>query len=541
VKRALEALGVDYTQWRALARAYFLVDHEALFGAFGHAASVRAATTLLKVAVACGLIGGSSAVFILLGRDLLLSATVMTTTIGLIVAMLVLGQGSMIAAPDDYAIIGFRPVSSRTYFAVRLTAVLGNSVGVAVMCGYLPVAAFFFRDHGTVGLAIAAAAAVLATSLFATFLMVGAYAWLIHIVRPALVTRIIGWVPIVAVLVVAGLFALAAFQFMDATMPDLDLMEGHSLLRVDLPRKGWMLALPPVWFASYVEVARGTTGGFERTAAILSVVAMLGALLLLRGRLSGTFAARLAQISSASATGPRVVHAAPWPWLRGARRALALVMRGQLRDDAAFQTHVAITALVAAGVLISMLWYWMPADPFLDDSPNFLLVMAMGFLGSSFYSGLASSPADEATWPFFTTPTERSRLILAARNITTLIVLVPVALGLLTIFLYAFDHAGHAVVHAAAIAGLAFIQLQIAVILMPAVPFATPVGIKATWDARQFLVAMGPMLLYFALRIAYRSWATTAIGLAAFVVIIAGLERALRLRLAKRPRRIPQP
>lgn len=533
MKPIVEALGVDYTQWRALTRAYFFVDHAALFGTYGYAASVRAARNLMVMVLLFGLIGGSPAVFVLVCRDVLLSATVMTTTVGVMVATMVLGQGSMIASPDDYAIVGFRPVSSRTYFAVRLTGVLGNAVGIAVVCGYLPVGAFLLGERGSAALAAAAAAAVLATALATTFLLMGLYGWLVQVVRPSLVERIVGWVPIVSALAVVAVFGAAMFQFMDAALPSMDLMEGMSLARAELPRTTWLLAYPPVWFASYVEIAQGGADGFARSAAIMSVVSLAGAVVLLRGRLSTAFASRLAQIASASTSAVRRTRLTPpWPWLRGEHRALALVMRAQLGSDAAFQTHATISVLAVVGVLGSMPLFWMPTDPFHGSSPEFLVVIAVGFLAFSFYGGLASSQASDATWPFFTTPTARGRLILAARDITAVVILVPAAAGLLGILLYGFDHAGHAIVHAAVIALLAFIELQVAVLVMPAVPFSVPIGVRSGFGVRQFLISFVPLTIYFALHLlAYRSWQGTAIGLVALVVVIAGLEGVLRRRL----------
>ena len=533
MKLLIEAFGVDYTQWRALTRAYLFVDHAALFGAFGHAASMRAARQLLVMTVLFGVIGGSVAVFVLACRDTLLGGTLMTTVVGLMVATIVMNPASMMAAPDDYAIVGFRPVSSRTYFAVRLTSLLVNTLAIALVSGYVPVAAFLLREGGSFGLAAAAAVAVLATAVAFTFLLMGLYGWFIQIIRPSLFTRVAGLMPTISVLIVTAVFLVATFQFMDAALPGLDLMEGFSVTGVQLPRSAWMLAYPPAWFASYVEIARGTAGPMEQSAALMSLVALAGALVILRGRLSTAFAMRLAQIASASrSTAPRNATP-PWPFLRGERRAIALVFRSQLHDDASFQTNVLMTLLAGAGIFITMPLYWMPPDPFVDTSPAFFAFMAVGFLAVSFYDSLAISQAADATWLFFTTPGARSRLILAARDITATIVLAPAVAILLGIFLHRFDHPGHAIVHAFAIAGLAFIELQIAVLLKPAVPFSLPLGVaKPGIGFRPFLVGVVPLAMFFGLHfLAYRSRLGTAIGLAVIGLAIAALEHRLRRRL----------
>ena len=124
--RLFSAAGVDYDQWRALARAYTLIDYAAILGAYGHAASMKAARHLLYYVLTWTIIGSGSALYILLFSDAWLSATIMTTTTAMLVAFIVLAQAGNLVAPDDYEIVGFRPVSpSRTpCCAVRATALL---------------------------------------------------------------------------------------------------------------------------------------------------------------------------------------------------------------------------------------------------------------------------------------------------------------------------------------------------------------------------------------------------------------------------------
>ncbi len=69
--------------------------------------------------------GAFIAFFVWVSRDLFLVGTVAATYIAFIVGTaVVLDHNSVIASPTDYAILGYRPVSSRTYFAVKLTNVL---------------------------------------------------------------------------------------------------------------------------------------------------------------------------------------------------------------------------------------------------------------------------------------------------------------------------------------------------------------------------------------------------------------------------------
>ena len=54
---------------------------------------------------------------------------------------------SALTAADDFAVLGYRPVSSRTYFAVRLTNVLIFTLLMTAMVSYIPIAVLFVK-HG---------------------------------------------------------------------------------------------------------------------------------------------------------------------------------------------------------------------------------------------------------------------------------------------------------------------------------------------------------------------------------------------------------
>ena len=47
-------------------------------------------------------------------------------------------------SPDDYHILGYRPISSRTYFFVKLTNVLIYILGLATLMGFLPALMYAF-------------------------------------------------------------------------------------------------------------------------------------------------------------------------------------------------------------------------------------------------------------------------------------------------------------------------------------------------------------------------------------------------------------
>ena len=57
-------------------------------------------------------------------------------------------------SPDDHAILGFQPVTSRTWFAARLANVLVYTMGLASAVGFLPLIAFFLKHGPGTGVAV---------------------------------------------------------------------------------------------------------------------------------------------------------------------------------------------------------------------------------------------------------------------------------------------------------------------------------------------------------------------------------------------------
>src|SRR5262245_57978269 len=77
LKRVLTAAGVDHTQWRALLRAYVMIDYAALLGAHGATATNHAVTQLLVTSAAFGVLSVTPALIIWNTTDLLVAGIVL--------------------------------------------------------------------------------------------------------------------------------------------------------------------------------------------------------------------------------------------------------------------------------------------------------------------------------------------------------------------------------------------------------------------------------------------------------------------------------
>jgi len=530
MRRLFSAAGVDYGQWRALARAYTLIDYAAILGAYGHAASMKAARHLLYYVLTWTIIGSGSALYILLFSDTWLSATIMTTTTSMLVAFVVLAQTGNLIAPDDYEIVGFRPVTSRTYFAVRATALLVQTTEMAVFTGYLPVIAYLWRSGGSWRQPLAAALAIAGTAVTTTLGITAMYGWLLKWLRPAALVRYVtfaGVFVLLGLMGMNGLFFLVVMNIGDAGITFSD--------TVSLPRTLWILWYPGAWFASYVEIARGGASAIAWTAAVLSVAATGALAMALGDRLTAGYAVRVAQ----GFADTRVVAGGSggrWSALRHEARAVTLIALAQFRGDLTFQMGVAMTFVMPA-IFLGAGWFAdTGTDPFVDHGGAGSIVLLTIFAApSSFLQTFATSPLHEASWLFFTTPADRARLITATRDIAAVCLIAPIAIAIAGLMWFSHHHLGHALLQAGFVGALGYVNLQLAVLFKPSLPFSRPV---ATGKRPSLPAGIGflPMMTGAALFVvsglfAFRSLTSFAITAVVIAATIVGLEVWTRRRL----------
>jgi len=116
-----------------------------------------------------------------------------------------------------------------------------------------------------------------------------------------------------------------------------------ALAGVAFIKTGWIFLLPPTWFASYVDIAAGQTSSFELVPAAVSVGAIIVLVMVLGGRLSLDYAERLSAIVTAARTvtpGRVARKRAAWLFTAGEARAVALLIRGQFKNDMRFRMGV---------------------------------------------------------------------------------------------------------------------------------------------------------------------------------------------------------
>lgn len=455
--------------------------------------------------------------------DTMVSAALLTTySAANTMLLLLVDFTGVVLSPDDYGILGPRPVGSRTYFSARLAAV-GVYVGaISLAIASLPSVVYGVRVNV---LAVPATIlAVLLCNLATAVLVINGYVVLLRWVHPARLRRAMSYLQLVAATSFYVLYFLATRAFQGAMFERLD--------AIAIP---WLWIVPSTWFAAFIAVA----GGGPPVVWLASAAAVSLSILcvpLAAGRLSLDYARRVGELSSVgeAARRPRVPRLPAFT--RDEARAVALLVRAQFRFDQRFRMGVlGILPLTIFYVLLGMNQGALD-DPFLGTSrpsgPG--VFMAVVFIPMTLHAALSVSESWRAAWIFFATPVSHARIVIAAKNFVAIYFLGAYVVVLTAIWSYFFERVWHAAIHALVAGLLAHLMLQLTVIVKPSLPFAAEPR-KAERSSMMFWVIMigsvvGAIFPLILPRI-YRSGAITAATLLLLIAMTAAIEYALRIRV----------
>ena len=262
--RLLAALGVDGVQWRALVRVYLRMDFRGAGGATTPTARTRRSYPMAGVAVISVLGGATFAALAIRLPDIQVSATLLTTYAGINTVMILLVDFTgLVVSPDDYIILGARPISSRTYFAARMGAVLAYIAALASALAIIPSLCYALWWHlGLVGV-IATLASVILCDMCAAVLIVATYAALMTVVHPGRLRRVFSYLQLGLMMSFYLAYYLAMQGFRDS-----------FLMNVTFEDRAWLWINPAAWFAAFVRVAAGgaSSAVWLAAAAIRNVI-----------------------------------------------------------------------------------------------------------------------------------------------------------------------------------------------------------------------------------------------------------------------------
>lgn len=528
--RLIRALGVDPTQWRALVVVYLRLDFRAAGGATAQQATGRTrGYPLFGIALVTGMGGALFAILAVRIPDILVSATLLTTYGAINTVMVLLVDfTSLVVSPDDYAVLGHRPVSSRTYFAARLTAILAYITTVSALLAVLPAFSYAFWWHlGITGL-VATFAAVILCDVCATVLIITTYVVMLGVVHPRRLRRAFSYLQLVSMMGFYGAYYLSMQGFRDS-----------FFAQVSFNDRPWMWANPASWFAAFVRLASDDPPGAAWIAAAAAAAVTIACVPLAAGQLSLEYAQRLGE-TTAVGEAPRTGRRFRLPgFRRGESRAIAVLIAAQFRFDQRFRMAIlGIVPLIFFYLLLGLDQGALidPFEPGMGSAAGAPLYMAVVFIPMTLQAGLQYSDSWRAAWIFFATPASAARLIVAAKNFVAVWFLGGYLLLLAGIWSYYYERVWHAFFHAAVIGLLAHMLLQLAVMSKPALPFASEsrkvdrsAGVYTAFFFGSLIASIIPVFL----PLVYARPPLTAAVVLLMLFVTVALEYTLRLRVAE--------
>jgi ABC-2 type transport system permease protein len=470
--KLLTVLGVDPVQWRVLVQTALRVDLRTT-GAMSmsrmHARSGK--SSLRSFAITLGVMGLILGLVIYVASDLFFSVSLFFSFLLFSVgSSLLLEYQAIVLSPDDYRQLGYQPITSRTFFAARLTSVLVYVWIMTFALGLFPfIASGLTRNGGLIATAAFIAAALLASTTAALF-VIGLYGWLLKLLPASRLKHALSYLQL------AATFLVYASYFM---LPRL--LGERALQQFGMPRTGWVLAIPGTWYASIVDAATGQATPMQLALAGVTVLLAIGSVILAGGRLSLDYADRLAELMTDSTSDAQTATArvrSGRVFRDGERRAVALLVTGLFRHDMKFRLGVlGIVPLTIIYLFGGFGAHGGVTDPFLMSSrrgePQ-LVYYAVLFFPTMLRQVMSRSDAYRAAWIFFATPADTPRLVLAIKDFVLAYFVLPYLAFLGLLLAYWFTRLDHLVILLVTLALLCHLVLLVQLLLNPELPFSQP-------------------------------------------------------------------
>jgi ABC-2 type transport system permease protein len=535
----VQLLGADYEQWRSLTRVALKLDFRtASLGQMAHPSAAKGTARQLIAKLWIYVFAGAIlSVLVARNKDVFFMGTILITYTMVMVSMLMLIDfGAVVISPDDFAILGYQPISSRTYFISRLTNVLVYAVLLSSALGFLPVIVFCFVLGFKPLLGLAALTAVLLGGITTTLFLVCIYAGILRVIHPNKLKRAMSYVQLVMSFIL-GFSYLILPRAIDA----------GGLESMNLEKHAWLFLIPSTWFASYLDLARGYWRMTEVVPALLSFAALGFLFVRTRGRLALDYADRLSSAMTVSYTGAKASRSTArrgWFFRRHESRAVSLLVRNQFKYDQKFRLAVLGILPLSAIYLFMGLRKGPLADPFVTHTAGagdtWLVYFAALIFPTMLNAALANSDAWQASWIYYATPADRSRLVLASMEFVFAYFEIPYLVFLGALFFYFWGNVLHVVVHLVVLMLLSRLFLQFVVLCHPVLPFSMP-SRKAQRSASMIIVMafvpIASMLMLFVFpRFLYPNpplLAAAIAGLIAFSWLLElGLKKRVQIRTA---------
>ena len=295
--RRLRRFGVDAQQYHFLLQASLKLDFRSAGSVLkpeqqSQTASALKFTLLLNLIFSVIL----SLVMLAASKSTFVFSTMLLGYSMVMVAMSVLIEfGLAVISPDDFQVLAHRPISSRTFFAVKSSNLLFYVLLLGTSLNLVPalvgVAVRESQWHFPLAYFLVASVA----SVFVAGTMVALYGLLLRTLRYERLKDLL----VYAQIAFSFVFFLG-FQVFPRLLGDVKAFTTQDVLH------SWALAFPSVWFAGVGEVMLGNINGQTLTLGALAVIVCVVILPLALKNVSLDYSEQLARIAASSSKAKNV-------------------------------------------------------------------------------------------------------------------------------------------------------------------------------------------------------------------------------------------
>ncbi|MFQ5674544.1 MAG: hypothetical protein ACE5G1_01495, partial [bacterium] len=291
-----------------------------------------------------------------------------------------------------------------------------------------------------------------------------------------------------------------------------NIVENTLLQNFDVAGSPYLLLLPSLWFSTYLKVPLGQASLQDWLLVCFSLIVLASMARLSFSKLSLTYSERLAFLFD---TPQRKVRKRKQRLdllgfaLSNEERVVAKLIRNQFLYDNKFKMAI-------LGVLPLMMFYLFYStqggplpNPFLTSefsmSRTGLLYLLIFLFPMMLRKFVTQSDAYQASWMFYTCPTDFPRLVLSEKNFLMIYFVLPFLVILGCIFYYYFQNILHVLLHVLVLGFLAHLFLQFAFLFSPDLPFSRPNVKGSRSRSVAVLLILGPFILYLLLPYIFRT------------------------------------
>lgn len=545
LNRLFTAYGVDFIQWKALTRAAIrLANRQSSLRIDSSSRNGKGMNySLLLSAFIYFILGLVMTSFVFKLHDSFWSSLVLFTIVGFMIGSLMLIEfGTIVVAPEDYHIFSVQPVTSRTYFAAKVTFTLFYVLIYTMALGLPSVIAYGVasRLRGE-GFAInpydmtAAFVGLVMVGVGVAMSMILVYATILRYVHFRKLKNVLSYLQLTMSFIVYGSYSLLP-SFIEKVGADLPAV-----------KPWWVYLLPMSWFSSFFDLASGTFDPLSILFAAIGLISFVAIIPFALSKISMTYAESLSEAStvpeeknSSQSTGSRNVSSV---FQRDEDRAIAMLIRSQFKHDTRFRLGIlAIIPLTILYLFMGLRGEGKLFDPFNPDwkslANSALIYFVIVLFPMTIKEAVTRSEAYLASWIFFVTPASQTRLVLSVKKILFWFFVVPYLSLLGFVFLYYFRNIVHVLMHMLVLFLFSYSFLQVFLLVKPQMPFSVPRQLGERATILGTVMILGPIVLVGLLLgfsfFVYQNTAVYIVVVALLMLFAMLLEKLLVRRVSRK-------